>query len=104
MLEDITVPELTNEQMADIFSHVDPVSIPPEFIHLAKLVTPKGEVLYLDGYEYREFINAHPKGSYVGNVEIALNLDTFGQDVYERVISILDRNESIFNYFSYNKE
>lgn len=102
MLEAIVVPELTDEQIAEIFSWTDPSTIPAEFIQLAKLVTPRGQVMYLDGYEYRNFVDTQPTGTFIGNVELALNLDRFGQDVLEHTQLILDKEQSNYDYFSFD--
>jgi len=102
MLEDTTAPKLTDEEIVEIFSLVDPSSIPAEFIYLAKLITPKGQVLYLNGHEYCNFINSYPKGSFVGQVELALNLDRFGQDVQECTELVLNRENSINDHFSFS--
>ena len=102
MLEDTPVPELTDEEIVEIFSWVDPSNIPAEFIYLAKLVIPTGQVLYLDGHEYRDFVDSHPKGSFVGQVELALNLDRFGQDVREWTELVLNRENSDNDHFSFS--
>ncbi|NJO62879.1 MAG: hypothetical protein HC836_33060 [Richelia sp. RM2_1_2] len=89
MLADIVVPHLTDEEIVEIFSWTDPIDIPSEFIYLAKLVTPQGAVIYLDGFEYRRYIDKCPKGTYIGNVEIALNLDLFSQDVLTKTRDLI---------------
>ncbi len=75
------VPDLTDEQIVEIFSWVDLTNIPAEFIYLAKLTTPQGHILYLDGQEYRDYVDSRPQGTYIGDVEIVLNLDRFGEEV-----------------------
>ena len=102
MLVDTNVPELTDEQIVEIFAWVDPATIPAEFIHLAKLVTPAGQILYLDGAEYRHFVDSHPKGSFIGNVELALDLDRFGRNVLEHTQLVLSKEQVNDDYFCFN--
>lgn len=102
MLVDVNIPTLTDDEIIEIFSWADPAYIPPEFIHLAKLVTPAGQVLYLDGYEYRDFVNSHPKGAFIGNVELALNLDRFSDEVKRQTEEILRKELPRNDNFSFN--
>lgn len=102
MLADIKIPSLTDEEIVEIFSWTDPANIPAEFIHLAKLTTPQGQVLYLDGYEYRSFVESHPKGSFVGNVELALDLDRFGHDVKHLTEQVLRKELPTHDDFSFD--
>lgn len=91
MLADITINELTDEQITEIFSWTDPVNIPAEFIQIARLITPQGFVLYFDGPEYRNYIDTLPKGMYIGNIEIALNIDKFSQDVMSKTRNLIKK-------------
>ena len=102
MLVDVKIPDLTDEEIVEIFAVTDPSSIPAEFIYLAKLITPQGQIMYLDGDEYRTFIDAHPVGTFVGNVELALNLDRFGQDVKDQTEKVLRKELSDDDHFSFD--
>lgn len=103
MVEETSLPELTDDEIVKIFSGADPAYIPAEFIHIAKLVTPQGQVFYMDGHEYRDFVDQHPVGSFVGSVEIALNLDRFGTDVRDQTKKILGKGDAN-GYFDFRGE
>lgn len=99
----LSLPELTDDEIIDIFTWTDPSAIPAEFIHLAKLITPLGQILYLDGAEYRAFVDSHPTGTFVGKVELALDLDRFGKDVKAQTEKILlGKGTPVNDYFSFN--
>ena len=79
MLINNEITELTDMDMAEVFSTVDYAKIANEYILAVKVETPDGEVFHFNAEEFKTFIEAPEMEN--GLFELALDFAKFKKDV-----------------------